>query len=109
MSIIDITTIESPISMLEGETITYSLTWQGSNSLSSPTVLVFKDGTDYTSTAMPSGSHSVSGNVQTFKPLVTTAGTDGGKRFVVIIQCVVDSNTERRKLLVNIRRQDTEV
>ena len=98
--------IESPKQMIEGETITYSLTWNGASSLSSPTAVVYKDASDITSTAMASGSHTVSGNVQTLKAL--TAGVnDGDKIYVVIIQCVVDGNTERRKLIVNILKDET--
>ncbi len=101
----DITVDESPIQMLEGETITYALTWIGASALSSPTAVVYKDSAVYTSTAMPSGSHTVSGNVQTLKPLVATGG-DGNNDYVVIIECVVDGNTERRKLIVNIIRDE---
>lgn len=97
----DILVIESPISMIEGEIITYSLTWQGASSLSVPAVEVFRDGTDITTTAMPSGAHSVSGNVQTFKPLKALSG-DGKKKYSVVIECIVDGNTERRKLIVTI-------
>jgi hypothetical protein len=103
----DVLLIESPINMIEGETITYSVTWQGASSLSSPTAKVYKDGTDITSTAMSSGSHSVSGNVQTLKPLVA-GSTDGKKKYVVIIEVVVDGNTERRKLIVNIVKASQE-
>lgn len=100
--------IESPISMIEGETITYSLTWQGASALASPTVTVFKDAEDITTEAMPSGSHSVSGNVQTLKPLV--AGSNhGGHIYVVIMQCSVDGNIERRKLIVKIIKDEAEV
>ncbi|MCH7662564.1 MAG: hypothetical protein IH859_01675 [Chloroflexi bacterium] len=104
----DILVIESPISMIEGETISYSLTWQGASSLASPAALVYKDGADITSTAMPSGSHAVSGNVQTLKPLLA-GGSDGRKKYVVIIECSVDGNTERRKLVVNIAKASAEV
>ena len=100
--------IESPIDMIEGETLTYSLTWQGASSLSNPAVSVYKDGNDITSSAMPSGSHSVFGNVQTLKPL-TAGSSDGGKKYVVVIQCSVDGNTERRKLIVNVAKASAEV
>lgn len=104
----EILVIESPINMIEGETITYSLTWQGASSLSSPNAFVYKDGADITSTAMPSGAHAVSGNVQTLKPLEAGA-TDGRKKYVLIVECAVDGNTERRKLIVNIAKASAEV
>ena len=103
----DILVIESPINMIEGETITYSLTWLGSTSLSPPTAIVYRNKADITSTVMTSGSHSVSGNVQTLKPLLA-GSTDGKKKYVVIIECVVDGNTERRKLIVNINKASAE-
>ncbi|KKK59940.1 hypothetical protein LCGC14_3029340 [marine sediment metagenome] len=101
--------IESPVYMIEGETITWSITWLGVSSLASPTAVVYKDGTDVSSTVMASGSHLVSGNVQTLKPVVA-GSTDGGKRYTVIIEAVVDSgNTERRKLMVIIIKASAEV
>ena len=100
--------IESPIGMIEGEKVTFSITWLGVTTLSSPTAVVYKSGTDISSTAMASGSHSVSGNVQTLKELTAIAG-DGGKRYIVIIEAVIDSgNVERRKLIVNIIKDESE-
>ncbi len=99
--------IESPISQIEGEVVIYSLTWQGASSLSNAGAKVFKDGTDITSTAMASGSHAVSGNVQTFKPL-TAGGNDGKKKYVVVPSCTVDGNTEKRKLIVTIVKESEE-
>ena len=94
--------VESPIDMIEGEIITYTVTWEDAISLSSPTAIVYRRAEDITSTVMASGSHSVSGNVQTLKPITAIAG-DGGSIYVVDIQVVVDGlNTEIRKLLINI-------
>lgn len=104
----DILLVESPISMIEGESITFNITWQGAGSLSSPTAIVYKKGADITSTVMPSGSHSVSGNVQTLKPL-TPSTNDGGQKYVIVVQCEVDGNTEKRKLMVNIVKASAEV
>ena len=101
-----IAAIESPQPMLEGMTLTYSLTWNGASALSSPSAIVYKDGAVYTSTAMPSGSHSVSGNVQVLKPIVATQG-DGGKDMVVIILCTVDGNSEARKMIINVIKDET--
>lgn len=98
---------ESPISMVEGETITYSIAWLGASSLSSPGAIVYIGGSDESATAMPSGTHTVSGNVQTLKPIVA-GSSDGGKVFVVAISCVVDGNTEIRKLLINILKDESE-
>ncbi|MDH3943705.1 MAG: hypothetical protein OEV06_06420 [Anaerolineae bacterium] len=103
----EIMLIESPVQMMTGETITYSVTWLGASNLSSPNALVYRRGTDISATAMPSGAHAVSGNVQTLKPL-TAGSNDGGKKYVVVIECVVDGNTERRKLIVDIVKSQAE-
>ena len=104
----EILIIESPRSMIESEVITYSVTWQGASSLSSPGAKVYANGANISSTAMSSGSDSVSGNVQTLKPL--TAGTNDGKKvYVVVISCTVDGNTESRKLIVRIVKASAEV
>ena len=96
--------IEEPEPLIEGSKITYSIQWQGGSSLSSPSATVWMNDTEITSTAMPSGTHSVSGNVQTLKELVTTVG-HGGNKYVVVIECVVDGNTERVKMIVPVLRQ----
>ena len=98
---------ESPITAVEGEIITYSLTWLGASNLSTPTALVYFKGSDVTSTAMPSGSHSKSGNVQTLKP-ITFASAWVNNFIVVAIQCVVDGNTEIRKLKIRVQKASDE-
>ena len=94
--------IESPVTMTEGEVIAYSVDWLGASTVSSPSVTVYRNGSDVTSTTMISGdSHVVSGNVLTMKK-ITAVANHGGSRYVVVIQCTVDSNTEIRKLLIQI-------
>jgi len=97
--------IESPIVVVAGETLTLSVTWLGATSVSSPTATVYHNGTDETSTIMPSGSHSASGNVQTLKPI--TAMT-GGEDYVIAVQATVDGNTEIRKILVKCVKASAE-
>jgi hypothetical protein len=94
--------IESPVTMVEGEVIAYSVDWLGANKVENPNIKVYKNGSDYTSTCMVSGgSHVISGNVLTMKKISAIAN-DGGSRYVVVIQCGVDNNTEIRKLLIQI-------
>jgi hypothetical protein len=94
--------IESPVVMVEGEVIAYSVDWLGANKVESPSITVYRNGSDYTSTCMVSGdSHAISGNVLTMKRISAVAN-DGGSRYVVVIQCSVDNNTEIRKLLIQI-------
>lgn len=107
MSSSELWVIESPVDMISGETITFSVTFQGATSVTSPSATVYLNGTDYTSTAMPSGSHTASGNVATLKPLVAGAN-DGGEKYVVAVSATVDGNTELRKLMVNILKASDE-
>ena len=93
----EIFVVESPLTVVAGETLTLSLTWLGATSVSAPGATVYHNGTDETSTIMPSGSHSASGNVQTLKPI--TAMT-GGETYVIAASATVDGNTEIRKVLV---------
>ncbi len=91
----DLNVKENPLTAKAGETLTYSLVWLGASSLASPTATAYFKGTDVSSTAMPAGTHSVSGDVQTLKPLVFDAAWTGNY-LVVEIQCSVDGNTEIR-------------
>ena len=100
--------IESPVVMVEGEVIAYSVDWLGASKVESPSVTVYKNGQDVTSSVMVSGdSHTVSGNVLTMKK-ITAGGSDGGANYVVVVQCGVDNNTEIRKLLVQVVKASEE-
>ena len=91
---------ESMISVIwqyPSETYTYVITVEGTNAPTSPTVVVYKNGTDVTATVMPTGSHTVSGQNITLKPLtLLTAGSD----YAVIVNATIAGNTESRKLIV---------
>lgn len=98
--------IESPISMIEGEAISFSVDWLGASRVENPSLTVYKNGEDITSAALISGdAHSVSGNVLTLKKL-TAGAQDGGTRYILAIAADVDSNHEVRKLLVDVLRAD---
>ena len=96
---------ESPIEMVVGETVTYSVTFEGITTCSSPSAKVYRNETDITSTAMPSGSASASGNVVTLKPLVALSA-DGDEIYIVAITATADGNTEIRKCEVYILKVD---
>lgn len=100
--------IESPVTMVEGEVIAYSVDWLGASKVENPSVTVYKNGADVSSSVMVSGdSHLVSGNVLTMKK-ITAGSNDGGARYVIVIQCDVDNNTEIRKLLVQVVKASDE-
>ena len=100
--------IESPVTMVEGEVVAYSIDWLGASKVESAVVKVYKNGTDVSDTTMISGdSNVISGNVLTCKK-ITALTDDGGSRYVVVIQCDVDNNTEIRKLLIQIVKPSDE-
>ena len=89
--------VESPWASVAGETVTFTVTFLGATAATSPVATVYQNKTDVTSTIMPSGSASASGNVVTLKPM--TAMT-GGKRYVVSVSATVDGNTRVKKFMV---------
>ncbi|MCW5874163.1 MAG: hypothetical protein KIS88_05905 [Anaerolineales bacterium] len=94
--------IDSPVSMVAGEQIAYSVDWQGATSVGAPTALVYRNGVDITAQAMDAGdAHIITGSVLTLKKL-RALDADGGASYVVMIAAVVDGNQERRKLLVQV-------
>ncbi|MCW5876893.1 MAG: hypothetical protein KIS85_08425 [Anaerolineales bacterium] len=100
--------IESPIVMVEGEEIAFSVDWQGAANVSSPAAQAYKNGVDITAEVMSAGDqHLVNGSVQTLRRLQARAG-DGGSRYVLVVEAEVDGNLERRKLLVHIARAGAE-
>lgn len=100
--------IESPVVMVEGEQIAYSVDWQGAVRVESPQAAVYKNGADITAQAMDADdAHVVTGSVLTLKKLRARSG-DGGARYVLVVEAEVDSNLERRKLLIHIARAGAE-
>lgn len=100
--------IESPATMVEGEQIAFSVDWQGAARVSDPVAAVYKNGVDITSETMDAGDeHVINGNILTLKKL-RARETDGGARYVLLIEASVDGNVERRKLLIHIVRAGAE-
>ena len=89
--------MESPLAMVEGESITYTVTYLGAASVSSPTTKAYKDGTDVTTTVFPTNAPSASGNVVTLSPVT---GLVGGQTYIVALTATVDARTEIRKLKI---------
>jgi hypothetical protein len=97
---------ESPIALVAGTAYTLSLTWLGATTVTVTSATVYRNGVDVTSTNMPSGSHSASGNVATFKPLTALVANT---TLIIIFTCVVDTtNTEIRKLRVEVKQASGE-
>lgn len=100
--------VESPVTMLEGEQIAFSVDWQGAARVSAAEVIVFKNGVDITEETMEGDDeHVINGNVLTLKKL-TARSADGGARYVLVIEADVDGNLERRKLLIRVVRANSE-
>jgi hypothetical protein len=100
--------IESPVTMVEGEVIAFSVDWLGASKVEDPDAVVYKNGQDITETVMVSGDdYVISNNVVTLKK-ITAGSSDGGSTYVVAIGCTVDSNTEIRKLLIRIVKANSE-
>jgi hypothetical protein len=104
----DIWLIESPVVMVEGEQVAYSVDWQGAASVTNPQALAFKSGVDITTDVMDAGDeHIINGSVLTLMRLRARQG-DGGARYVLVVEADVDGNRERRKLLIHIVRAHAE-
>jgi hypothetical protein len=100
--------IESPVVMVEGEQIAYSVDWQGAARVESPQAAVYKNGADITAQTMDAGDeHVITGAVLTLKMLRARSG-DGGARYVLVVEAEVDGNLERRKLLIHVARASSE-
>lgn len=100
--------IESPLVMVEGEVIAFSLDWLGANVVQQPGAAVFRNGQDVSSSVMVSGDeHVLSHTVLTLKKITALPG-DGGSNYVVAIQCTVDGNIEKRKLLIRVVKASSE-
>lgn len=100
--------VESPLTMMEGEEIAFSVEWSGAVSVSDPTSQVYKNGEEITEEVMVCGdSESASGNVHSLRRITAQSG-DGGERYVVAMHANVDNNIEARKLLIYIVKPGAE-
>jgi len=79
--------VESPVYQGTEATVPYSIAFEGVTTIASPSITVYKGGADVTSTVMPSGSHSTSGNVLTMKPLTALVN---GSEYVISIVATAD-------------------
>lgn len=86
--------------MVEGEELTFSVQFLGATMVASPETKCYKNGSDYSSTAL-SGSDSVSGDTVTCKK-VTAQANDGGSVYVISVKATLDGNVEMRKFLIRI-------
>lgn len=96
--------IESPVAVVEGDLIQFACAFWDDVS-GTPTALVYKNGTDLTSTVFPSGAITVSGGVVTLK---RTAALVGGGRYVIAITVVVDGDTFVRKIEMIVAKDEQE-
>jgi hypothetical protein len=100
--------IESPITMIEGEEIAYSINWLGASRVEDPYVAIYKNGEEITSEVLsPTDENVISGNVLTLKRILARL-SDGGSRYIVLVEALVNGNKERRKLLIQVANADLE-
>jgi len=96
----DVWVVEKDQVMVEGEAITFSVNFIGATTISSPDTKCYKNGSDYSGTAL-SGSSSASGSVVTCEKVTAQSG-DAGEVYVIVVSATVDGNTEIRKFLIRI-------
>lgn len=84
---------ESPIAVVEGESITFTCTFWGD--VSNVSAVAYRNNTEVTSTVFPAGSISTSDSNATLKP---ATGLVGGARYVIAITATVGGDTYVRKI-----------
>lgn len=98
---------ESPIDQIEGSdiSIAYTVVFNGYTTVTVNAITVYKDGEDVTSTVMPSGGHTVSGNRLTMKKLTALAYPGV---YVIKIAVDVDGQDDGWKLKVRAQSASSE-
>lgn len=94
---------ESPKPVVEGATLNIAATFWGA-----PTVVsaaVYRNRTLATSTCMPAGSVSISGNTATLKPLTAMLG---GNRYVVAVTATVGGEVHIKKMMLICAKDESE-
>ena len=96
--------IENPQDAIAGEILTFTLTVPYATTISSPDTFCWRDNTDVTTSVGLNGAASAAGNVLTAAAMTPTAVTRG--RYVVSFQFVNGSQTELKKLLLRVGKQE---
>ena len=96
--------VESPVDAIEGESLTFTITYEGATTVSSPTAAAYRNKTTVTSTVFPTNTPTASGNVVTLSP---ATGLLHGQ-YVIAVTATVDGNTEVRKVQVRVGRANDE-
>jgi hypothetical protein len=89
---------ESPLDVVEGEELTYDLTWEVGTTLTDPSAKIYRNGRDVSATMMVTGSDSISGRVQAIKKITSLKANNV---YIVVFKCTVDGQVELRKLQLN--------
>ena len=95
---------ESPFRTCEGEILSFSVTFSGASSVTSPAMAVYSKSTDKTTTLVPSNAPTASGNIVSLSPIQIPASPD--KEYVLCVTAVVDGNTEIRKCLFICQKKE---
>ncbi len=86
MAIEDVMVLESPVPLMVGSVVPYTIFYPNASKVESPSAIVYKNGTDVTSAVMVSeDSHVVSGdNALTLKKITALAADAGSDLFVAV-------------------------
>lgn len=85
--------VESPVYVVEGESLTFSCTAWGA--VSSPSAVAYRKKTTVTSTVFPTNSPSASGSVVTLSP---ATGFVGGANYIIAVTFTLSGDTFVRKI-----------
>ena len=100
---------EGPQDVVEGSELNMSVTWLGNVTLTgTPVVTVYKNRSLYTSEAIPSGSPTLNTPVISL-PKIHFLDGDGGSTYVIVVEAVVDGNTEPKKMQFNVIKDETAI
>ena len=98
----EIWVIDSPIAMIEGESIVFAVEFIGATTVEVPSSEVYKNGAAYSDQVQISGDrHQISGRSVVLKKITAKAG-DGGATYIVVVSATVDGNDEKRKLKIRV-------
>lgn len=96
---------ESPITCVEGDEPAFTITLSGVTTASNPSTKIYKNGQDTTSTNIPTGSASASGNVIT---LPVIKNLIGGSIYVVSTKVTLDGVVGTKKIMLIVQKPGEE-
>lgn len=99
----EIWAVESPVEVVEGESVTYACTFWDTPSI--PSAVAYRRNQTVTTTVFPTNFPTASGYIVTLSP---ATGLVGGGRYVIVVSATVSGDVRKKQIMLICKKDATE-